>query len=190
MKRTPSLPPLVVLLSAIFLHAGNSIEPVGNFDLQKSLGKWYEVARLPVGFEKNLIHVTSTYSLRKNGTIRIDNNATHEKTSRKKRLVTKARFAGRKDVGHLKASIFGPFSADFKIIDVDRDYRYMMIAGSKECLWILSRTPVADGKRLRRMIDKAECLGFPTDKLYFTPQKSEFAEAEKSRPKEETGGEG
>lgn len=42
-------------------------------DLNRYLGTWYEIARFPHTFEKNLVGVTATYSLRDDGMIRVLN---------------------------------------------------------------------------------------------------------------------
>lgn len=48
-------------------------ETVKELDLQKYLGTWYEIARYPHSFEKELVGVTATYSLRADGKIKVEN---------------------------------------------------------------------------------------------------------------------
>ncbi|RRN77315.1 lipocalin, partial [Pseudoxanthomonas sp. SGD-10] len=45
---------------------------VSNFDQQKYLGKWYEIARMDFKHERNLNNVTAEYSLRDDGLIKVD----------------------------------------------------------------------------------------------------------------------
>ncbi|MCA1794749.1 MAG: lipocalin family protein, partial [Desulfobacteraceae bacterium] len=45
----------------------DSVQPVTGFELERYLGKWYEVARLDHSFEKGLSQVTAEYSLREDG---------------------------------------------------------------------------------------------------------------------------
>ena len=47
--------------------------PVTPFDLGKYLGTWYEIARLPAWFERDMTNVTATYSLKGNGQVRVVN---------------------------------------------------------------------------------------------------------------------
>ena len=48
-------------------------ETVKNLDLSRYLGKWYEIARFPHSFEKGLVGVTATYSMRQEGKIKVVN---------------------------------------------------------------------------------------------------------------------
>ena len=48
-------------------------EPVKNFQKEKYLGKWYEIARLDFKYERDLNNTTATYSLNDDGTIKVDN---------------------------------------------------------------------------------------------------------------------
>jgi apolipoprotein D and lipocalin family protein len=44
---------------------------IKNFDPDKYLGKWYEIARFDYRFEKNMNQVTATYSKNPDGTIKV-----------------------------------------------------------------------------------------------------------------------
>ena len=46
---------------------------VTKLDLSRYLGTWYEIARFPHSFERNLVGVTATYSLREDGKIKVLN---------------------------------------------------------------------------------------------------------------------
>ena len=145
--------------------------PVSGFDLDRYLGKWYEIARLPIRFEKKLINVTATYSLRKDGKVKVINEGYKEtKTGKHKIAVGKAKFKASPDRGYLRVSFFGPFYGDYVIIELDPEYKYAMVASSRKYLWILSREPKMDSVVLERLVKKAEELGFDTSRLYFTPQ--------------------
>ncbi len=62
------------------------MDPVSNFELNKYLGKWYEIARLPSWFEKDMTNVTATYSLAKNGKVKVE-NAGYVKEKQKRAIV-------------------------------------------------------------------------------------------------------
>ena len=47
--------------------------PLDRQDVQRYLGTWYEIARLDHSFERGLINVTATYSLKENGSLRVLN---------------------------------------------------------------------------------------------------------------------
>ena len=61
------------MLFSLFSCASSekSLEVARNLEINKYLGSWYEIARLPNSFEKNLDRVTANYSLKENGDIRV-----------------------------------------------------------------------------------------------------------------------
>jgi apolipoprotein D and lipocalin family protein len=148
-----------------------SMEPVQDFEIDKYLGQWYEIARLPNWFEKDLINVTATYEFLNNGKVKVINKGYNTRKKRYSEVTGKARFAGAKNIGYLKVSFFWPFYADYKIIELDRDgYGYALVASSSKYLWILSKSPQLDEKTTDMLVKRAESLGFDVGKLYFTPQ--------------------
>lgn len=145
--------------------------PVSGFDLDRYLGRWYEIVRLPAPFEKDLVNVTATYSLRPDGKVKVLNEGYKKtKTGKHKQAEGKAKLARTPDIGHLKVSFFGPFYADYKIIVLDPDYRFAMVASGHKYLWILAREPKLEKGVLDDLVDKARELGFETDKFIYTPQ--------------------
>jgi apolipoprotein D and lipocalin family protein len=146
---------------------------IKNFDLNRYLGVWYETARFPHSFEKELVGVTATYSVRPDGKIKVE-NAGFKSTLDGERSVAlgKAKLAGKPTDGHLKVSFFLFFYADYFIMDIDPDYQWALI-GSKadKYLWILSRTPQMDDITYNKILDKARDLGYDLKLLYKVPQK-------------------
>lgn len=168
---------IVLLVSALFAFgvennaAQKHAVPVKNFSLEKYLGTWYEIVRMPVPFENGLGKVTANYSLGKNGYVIVLNRGIKEKNNKASIARGKAKFAAEKTTGHLKVSFFGPFYADYIITELDSAYTYAMITGnSNDYLWILSRTPTMDKPLLVSLVEKAAGLGFNTKKIIFTPQ--------------------
>lgn len=147
----------------------NDIKPVSPFELSKYLGKWYEIARLPAWFERDMTHVTATYTLKKNGKVRVENAGNRK--GKRKVAIGKAKFAKETNAGYLKVAFFWNFYADYKIIELDTvNYRYAMVGSSLDYLWILCREPKLDKGILDSLVDKAQKLGFDTRNLYYTPQ--------------------
>jgi apolipoprotein D and lipocalin family protein len=143
--------------------------PVANFALDKYLGTWYEIARLPVSFEKGLIKVTATYNSRSDGKVSVTNQG--YKKGVKKVAHATAKFAGNPNVGHLRVTFFWPFSADYVIVALDANYRYAMVtSNSHKFLWILSRTPKLDKAIIDNLLAKAIELGFDATKLIMVEQ--------------------
>jgi len=150
----------------------DNIVPVSNFNTTKYLGKWYEIARLDHSFERGLSHVTADYSLRQDGGLKVVNRGYKDGDAVWKESEGKAYFVDKKDEGYLKVSFFGPFYGSYIVFDLDRqDYGWSMISGpDKSYFWLLSRTPTMDPALQKRLIDKAQALGFDTSKLIIVKQ--------------------
>jgi apolipoprotein D and lipocalin family protein len=145
------------------------VEPVKNFQPNRYLGTWYEIARLDHSFERDMSHVTAEYSLRENGGIRVINRGYDTGSGEWKEAEGKAYFVGSQDDGHLKVSFSGPFYGSYAVFQLDRsDYQYAFIAGnSTDYLWLLARTPSVSDEVLSQFESQSESLGFPTEELIY-----------------------
>ncbi len=162
-------------LMALFLILRPAVSQrvfVANFDLSRYLGTWYEIARFPHSFEKGLVGVTATYSLRNDGKIRVENAGFRGSLDGPLSVATgKAKPAGSSGSGHLKVSFYLFFYADYFIMDIDPGYQWALIGSrSDKYLWILSRTPIMDEGTYLRVLDKARSLGYDLSRLYKVPQ--------------------
>jgi apolipoprotein D and lipocalin family protein len=145
------------------------VQPVDNFNLERYLGKWYEIARLDHSFERGLSRVTAEYSLRDDGGVRVVNRGYAVNKQKWKEVEGKAFFVNEPDQGYLKVSFFGPFYGAYIVFALDREaYTHALVCGpSKSYLWILARTPHLDKKIRDTLVMKAAALGFDTSQLLF-----------------------
>jgi len=143
------------------------LEPVSDFDGERYLGRWYEIARLDHSFERDLSNVSAMYAAKENKEISVLNRGYNEKSGNWKQIEGKARFIDDESIGSLKVSFFGPFYGGYHVIELDRvDYSYAMVSGpSLSYLWILSRTTELDEAIYSRLVSRAAELGFDTTKL-------------------------
>jgi apolipoprotein D and lipocalin family protein len=168
--------PITAFIALLFLISQSLMAQrpyIKDFDLNRYLGTWYEVARFPHSFEKGLVGVTATYSMRSDGMVKVE-NAGYKGTLEGERdiAVGRAKLAGKPDEGHLKVSFFLFFYADYFIMDMDHDYKWALIGSkSDKYLWILSREPFMDDETYNKILDKARSLGYDLSKLYKVPQK-------------------
>ncbi len=147
-----------------------SFPAVSGFELERYLGTWYEIARLPNSFEKDLIKVTAEYTLRQDGRVRVVNRGIRPRDNKEKKAVGRAKFAAARNLGHLRVSFFGPFYSDYIIIELGQDYEYALVAGgSHKYLWILARTAKIDTELRDKLVSRAAELGFAVDRLFFVP---------------------
>lgn len=139
---------------------------VQNFQKEKYLGKWYEIARFDFKFEKNMNNVTAEYSLKDNGFIKVDNKGYNYVKKEWKQSIGEARFVGNENEARLKVSFFKPIWSGYNVIDIDENYRYTLVAGnSLKYLWILSREKTIPENVKQRFLNKAKGIGYDTDKL-------------------------
>ncbi len=150
----------------------DGIEPIKGFEINRYLGKWYEIARFDHSFERGLSNVSAEYSLRDDGDIRVINRGYNVKKGKWSQAEGRAKFIGSPDVGSLKVSFFGPFYGGYNIVELDKkNYQYVMIVGNdRSYLWILSRMPTLDTNIKQKLIQKAKRLGFPVDQLIYVSQ--------------------
>jgi apolipoprotein D and lipocalin family protein len=151
---------LILFIMLSFLSCKNSepLETVESVDINRYLGEWYEIARLPNSFEKGLECVTATYSIKDNGKIEVLNkgfsieNKGENKTAKGVAWVPKTQYPGR-----LKVSFFRPFSGKYYIIALDKDYKYALVGDpSRKYLWVLSRTKILDDSIYTNLLEVAQ----------------------------------
>jgi len=146
----------------------DGIEPVDNFELNRYLGKWYEIARLDHSFERGLEAVSAEYSLRDDGGIRVINSGRNTDTQANQEAEGRAYFVEQPNLGYLKVSFFGPFFGSYVIFELDENYQYAFIAGNTtNYLWLLARTPEVSQELINQFISRANQLGFDTTQLIF-----------------------
>jgi apolipoprotein D and lipocalin family protein len=160
----------LLLISCTTIPEG--IQPISGFDVNRYVGKWYEIARLDNRFERGLNKITAEYSLRDDGGLKVVNSGVNSESGKREFAEGKAYFIDKPDVGSLKVSFFGPFYGGYHIIDLDKqNYSYAMIACSdKDYLWILARKPKLESIVLQQLIDEAKQLGFNTPQLIYPEQ--------------------
>ena len=62
----------ILLLNSCSIGVPEGAKAVTNFNSEKYLGKWYEIARFDFRFEKDMDQVTATYSKKDNGNIKVE----------------------------------------------------------------------------------------------------------------------
>jgi apolipoprotein D and lipocalin family protein len=156
------------------------VRPVTGFDLNRYLGKWYEIARLDHSFERGLSNVSATYSMREDGGVRVINKGFSPTDNSWREAEGKAYFMREPDEGYLKVSFFGPFYGSYSVFELDKkNYQYAFVSGyNTKYLWLLSRSPTVSKALLAKFIKTSSALGFDTNKLiYVQQQKAENPES-------------
>jgi len=182
---------LCLIIACIPLLAACQNEPVSNsgsktkqkVEIDRYLGRWYEIARFPNRFEKDLIGVTATYSLRDDGKITVINagyKSSFDGPYKETRGVAKIPDAN--DPSKLKVSFFLFFYADYYILELDTlKYQYALVGSSSDdYLWILSRSPLMTDENYNMLLEKAKARNYKVGNLIKVEQKP-LAEYEKDK---------
>ena len=164
---------LVFLMLAGCTSLPKGVQPIDDFELDRYLGTWYEIARLDHRFERGLSRATANYSLRSDGGVAVQNRGFSASDGEFEEATGKAYFVGESATGHLKVSFFGPFYGSYVIFNLDPQYQYAFVSGyNKNYLWLLSRTPVISDAVITQFKDEAQRLGFDTSQLIMVDQSS------------------
>jgi apolipoprotein D and lipocalin family protein len=174
------LPALALVAAVTGLSACQSA-PVGNtavpqpvkaVALDRYLGRWYEFARYENPFEHNCAGVTADYSLRPDGSIKVL-NACHKGAPNgpANSATGRAKTTGDRLGAKLKVSFFGPFFADYWVLDHADDYSWSIVGEpSGRYLWVLTRKPVLAAEEKDALIQRVKAMGYDLKLLSFTPQ--------------------
>lgn len=145
-------------------------QPVKQFDVNRYLGTWYEIARFDYRFEKDLDNAIAQYSLNEDGSVKVVNSGYHFKKEKWVSVNGKAKFRGDKNTAALKVSFFGPFYAGYNVVALE-DYKYALVAGKNlDYLWILSREKTIPENIKQNFITKAQEIGYDTSRLIWVKQ--------------------
>ncbi|SIS79111.1 lipocalin family protein [Neptunomonas antarctica] len=164
---------IMTLLLSGCLGMPESVKPVNDFELNKYLGKWYEIARLDHSFERGLVQVSADYSVREDGGVSVLNRGFSETDGEWQEAQGKAYFVNAEDEAYLKVSFFGPFYGSYVVFDLDKEnYQYAFVSGpDTSYLWLLSRTPSVAPELLEKFVAMSKQRGFDTKQLIFVDQK-------------------
>ena len=145
---------------------------VPSVDLNRYLGKWYEIASYPAWFQKGCTGSTADYALLPDGRIRVINRCFKKSLDGPlKESKGKAEVVDTTNNAKLKVWFFWPFKGDYWIIDLDTDYQWAVVGmPSRKYLWILSRTPAMDDAVYQGILERLVDQGYDPAKLNLTPQ--------------------
>lgn len=148
-------------------------ETVKELNLNRYMGKWYEIARFDHPFERGLVGCTAEYTLMPDGKIQVLNSGYKGSFSGKYKTARgKAKLPDPAEPGRLKVSFFLWFYGDYYVLELDKEYNYVLIGSSSDkYLWILSRTPRLPKETLDMLLAKARERGYDTSKLIWVEQK-------------------
>lgn len=155
------------------------VTAVDKININRYVGKWYEIARLPMFFERNCASdVTATYYIdaKKPSTIIVKNQCRKLDGN----FIQSVGEATPVDTNNSKLQVtFLPSflrwlpigKAPYWILKIDQDYQTVLVGNpSHKYLWILSRTPQINDAVYQSYIEEAKRQGYDIAKLRLTTQ--------------------
>ena len=150
-------------------------QAIEKLDVERYMGKWHEIARLPASFQKKCVaDVTAQYDLNADKSVKVVN------TCRTKEGILESSEALAKSVNEgnskLKVSFLPkglrwlPFTkGDYWVLRIDDSYNTVLVGGeSTKYLWILSRSPQIDEATYQSYVATAKQQGYDVSKLVRT----------------------
>ncbi|MDT8923250.1 lipocalin family protein [Pseudomonas taiwanensis] len=183
--RTPLLLSCLTLALALTGCAGSSDDQrppptTQQVDLQRYQGTWYELARLPMFFQRNCVQSEAHYVLREDGRIDVTNRCKENDGQwNEAKGIAEAQQPGKTD--KLWVTFDNWFSrlapgltkGDYWVLYHDQDYRVALVGHpNREYLWLLSRTPTVTEQTREQMLSIARNQGYDTRKLIWRQETS------------------
>ena len=161
----------------------NVPSPTKPVDIDRYVGRYYELARYENVFQRGCEAVSADYSKMAGGLIRIVNTCRDKAPDGPVRSVDgRAKLVEGSRNAKFKVSFLGPlFLGDYWVLDRAEDYSWAIVSDhSGKFLWILHRDPTPPTAVRTALVAKAKALGFNTDMLRFTRQRAD-AKSERAR---------
>lgn len=164
--------PLVSIIGNIhdfIIWRNPNIKAVKDFDLNKYLGKWYEIARYLSNFQdESIISAEAEYKINDKGSVDVINTGTRTDGTKVKITGKAIQPYGCKNVGKLSVSFLPLIKGNYWIIILCPNYTYSVVTDQTgKYLWILSRTTYLWRDDFNFIINKLYELGFDLNKLVF-----------------------
>ena len=150
-------------------NEGQAMITVRFVDLDRYVGLWYEIAKIPNRFQKDCARgTTAEYELRDDGKITVVNKCVKDDG----RIIEAKGIAKIEDIvsnAKLKVSFvsfFGwrPFWGDYWIIGLDKDYQWVVVGTpDRKYGWVLARSPSLDADVFEKIREIIERNGYDWD---------------------------
>lgn len=150
----------------------SDLSTVSSVELNRYMGKWYEISRYPNRFQKQCVgDTTAEYTLRDDGKVSVLNSCRKPDGDLSQARAT-ARVVDKRSNAKLKVTFFWPFSGDYWVLGLDPEYRWVVVGEpSRKYLWILSREPHMTDADYNQALEIVREKGYDPKRLQMTLQK-------------------
>jgi apolipoprotein D and lipocalin family protein len=149
------------------------LRTVASVDLARYAGTWYEIARLPMWFQRHCVDSKAVYTVRLDGRVGVHNECVTDDgglaTADGVATVVDAKTNARLRVvfDNWFARLFGSSrEGNYWILDLDPEYRTVLVGTpDRRYLWILARAPRMDDDAYQKLVRLAREFGYPVEDL-------------------------
>ena len=150
------------------------LQTVDSVELDRYLGRWYDIASYPASFQKGCRCSTADYEMVPgknfirvtNRCIKFDQGKSKISIARGKAFIVKGSSNAK-----LKVQFFWPFRGDYYIIGLANDYSWAIVGHPKrKYLWILSRESFMPTDTYKGILNIIKQHGYDLKRLQKTPQ--------------------
>jgi len=155
------------------METKSDLPTVASVDLGRYAGTWYEIARLPMWFQRHCVDSKAVYTVRSDGRVGVHNEcvtddgglAAADGVATVVDTKTNARLMVVFD--NWFARLFGSSrEGNYWILDLDPEYRTVLVGTpDRRYLWMLARAPQIDEAIYQRLVPLARGFGYPVEDL-------------------------
>src|SRR6056297_2328231 len=169
MKQLIFISIFVIIIQSCTMPTYNpeTMQTVKSLDVEKYMGTWYEIYRLPMRAEKNLVNVTAKYTLREDGRIDVLNAGyKYSPDGKYKKAKAIAWRPNEKVPGALIVRFFRLIKSSYLVLDLDNDYQWAIVStNDRNYAWILARTPSISTELEQKLVEKAKTYNIDTSRF-------------------------
>jgi apolipoprotein D and lipocalin family protein len=170
---------IIALIVPVVVSAVEPVDPhpvtaVSHVDLERYVGRWYEIAKIPNRFQKNCARgTTAEYTLRDDDRITVRNHCFKADSSSMEAMGVAKILTGSN--AKLKVSFVSflgwrPFWGDYWVIGLDPDYQWAVIGTpDRKYGWVLARGPELEAATMERAFAILEHNGYKRDAFEMSP---------------------
>ena len=172
----PVLTALLLATTVFFVScASHPVKPlaiVPKVEVSRYMGKWHEVARLPMFFQRGCVESTAEYAIKPDGAVSVINRCL--KNGKPKQVRGTATVVDAQTNAVLEVqfnewfSVFIPRAkqGNYFIVWLAADYSAAAVGTpDRKCLWILARTTSLPKATYDEIVAHCSGLGFPVESL-------------------------
>jgi apolipoprotein D and lipocalin family protein len=179
---------IALLTAGCASSPADSMDPrtVDHVDLKRYQGTWYEVARMPMFFQRNCAQSEAHYKLKDDGNIAVTNRCrTTEGKWEEATGAASPQVPGKTDKlwvvfdNWFSRLLPGVAKGDYWVLYIGDDYKTALVGNpSRKYLWLLSRTAHVSERTKEELLAKAQQQGYDTTMLIWRVEDSKIGKTQ------------